>query len=257
MLKSRRLVILILLIIFISGCSSLATKKDAIFQVSTIDALMKGLYDGNFSYGYLKEHGDFGIGTLEHLDGEMIGLDNKFYQIKADGIAYIVEDSTKTPFTVVKFFKVDKKVSLNKETDFAQLQKYIDSLIPSQNIFYAIKIEGKFPYIKARSVPGQQKPYPVLSEVVKTQSIFEFKDVEGILVGFRFPAYAGGVNVSGYHFHFITKDRKAGGHLLECKLTKADIEIDESLELFLELPKDKDFFKADLTKESLAKGATE
>jgi len=63
-------------------------RDDALTQVSTIDAVLNGLYDGVVAYGDLKECGDFGIGTFEGLDGEMIALDGDFYQIKADGAAY-------------------------------------------------------------------------------------------------------------------------------------------------------------------------
>lgn len=49
-----------------------------IFQLSTINALLEGVFDGNMSYGQLKQHGDFGIGTFNGLDGEMIAFDAAF-----------------------------------------------------------------------------------------------------------------------------------------------------------------------------------
>ncbi|MEJ7871039.1 MAG: acetolactate decarboxylase, partial [Rubrobacteraceae bacterium] len=93
-----------------------------------------------------------------------------------------------------------------------------------------------FSYVRTRSVPRQRKPYPPLAEAVRDQPTFEFRDVRGSLVGFRFPDYVQGLNVSGYHFHFITGERDAGGHLLECGITHGEIQIDHESDLNLELP---------------------
>jgi acetolactate decarboxylase len=142
-----------------------------VFQSSTINALLKGIYDGDVTFGELKRNGDFGLGTINGLDGEMIGLAGTFYQIKADGVAYPVEDSVKTPFSVVSFFAPDDTLELDTADSYTQLKRHIDGLLPSQNIFYAIRIDGNFKYIKTRSVPGQQKPYPPLVEVVKEHSL--------------------------------------------------------------------------------------
>jgi len=229
----------LLIIVFafsIGSCRDSQPKGDILFQISTIDALLNGAYDGEMTFGELKRHGTFGLGTFDGLDGEMIGLEGKFYQIKADGIAYPVTDSMKTPFAVVTSFETDKTTSLENGTDYEQLKVYLDELIPNRNIFYAIKIKGTFKYIKARSVPRQNKLYPPLVEVVKDQTIFEFHNVSGTIVGFRCPDFIKGVNVPGYHFHFITDKRKAGGHLLACQLQKVTIAIDYTPQFYMILP---------------------
>lgn len=231
----RYLLVVTSLVIAISGCSCLQENKDILFQTSTMNAIFKGVYDGEITYGKLKQHGDFGIGTFNGLDGELFALEGKFYRIKADGIAYPVDDSMKTPFAVVTFFEPDKSVLLDKASDYKQLQQYLDNLLPTKDIFYAIKIEGTFKYIKARNIPMQNKPYPQFSEVVKSQLIFEFHDVEGTMVGFWCPAYLEEINVPGYHLHFITKDKKTGGHLLECQVQDVKIEIDYTPEFHVAL----------------------
>ena len=190
-------------------------------------------------YKELENHGDFGLGTFDGLDGEMIALEGRFYQIKADGKAYPVDGSMETPFAVVTFFEPDKAVSSNKISDYEQLKQHVDSMLPDRDIFYAIKIEGVFEYIKARSVPAQSKPYPPLDEALKGQTIFEFHDVAGTLVGFWCPAYVDEINVPGYHFHFITADRKAGGHLLDCQIQSAQTEIDYTSEFYMVLTESK------------------
>ena len=244
----RYLLVSVFLVIAMTGCLHCQKNKDVLFQISTIGALLEGVYDGETTYGKLKRHGDFGIGTFNDLDGEMIGLEGKFYQIKTDGIAYLVDDSMKTPFATVTFFESDKSALLNNVENYGQLKQYLDKLLPTKNIFYAIKIEGVFKYVKTRSVPGQNKPYPLLVEVVKTQSIFEFHNVKGTIAGFWCPCYVEGVNVPGYHLHFITEDRKAGGHLLECHLQNARVEIDYTSEFYMALLKSDEFYKTDLTR---------
>ena len=242
----------IFLIVVVCGCSHLQKNDDVLFQTSTINALLEGVYDGEITFRELGQHGDFGIGTFNGLDGEMIGLDGSFYQVKADGVAYPVDDSMKTPFAVVTFFESDRSVLLDKTVDYKQLEQYLDSLLPTKSIFYAIRITGTFEYIKTRSVPGQKKPYPRLVEVVKNQPTFEFSDVKGIMVGFRCPVYVEGINVPGYHIHFITSDRKSGGHLLECRMEDVKIEIDDTSRFYMVLPESGEFHEVDLTEDKQA-----
>jgi len=78
--------------------------QDVLFQTSTFDALDKGVAEGEVTIKNLKQHGDFGIGTFNAVDGEMVVLDGNCYQIKMDGVAYPVDDSMKTPFSFVTSF---------------------------------------------------------------------------------------------------------------------------------------------------------
>ncbi|MCJ7720332.1 MAG: acetolactate decarboxylase [Candidatus Hadarchaeum sp.] len=188
------------------------------------------------TFGELKRYGDFGIGTFDGLDGEMIGMEGRLYQIKADGIAYPVPDSMTTPFSVVTMFEADKTLIIQAGMDYEGLQRTLDGLIPDKSIFYAVKITGTFHYVKARSVPRQKEPYPPLVEAVKGQTIFDFHDIKGTIVGFRCPDSVKGVNVPGYHFHFITADKKAGGHLLACQLQEGTIAVDFTSEFHLVSP---------------------
>src|SRR4028118_424870 len=82
-----------------------ARPHHTLFQTSTIDALLHGEYDGDVDFEELGGRGDFGLGTLEALDGEMVALDGGFYQVKADGRAYEIEPRARTPFAVVTFFE--------------------------------------------------------------------------------------------------------------------------------------------------------
>jgi acetolactate decarboxylase len=235
-MKIIKYFLLVLLIFSPWACIDSLRENDTLFQISTINALMNGAYKGEMTFGDLKRYGDLGIGTFDGLDGEMIGLEGKFYQIKADGVAYPVPDSMTTPFAVVTPFEADKTVPMQDGMDYEGLQRYLDELIPDNSIFYAVKLEGTFKYIKTRSVPRQKEPYPPLIEVVKEQIIFEFHDIKGTIVGFRCPDSLKGINVPGYHLHFITADKKAGGHLLACQLQDGTIAIDFTSQFHLVLP---------------------
>jgi len=244
----RQYLVLIAAGLFLLAALSLKAeeKRDGLFQTSTIGALMAGDYDGVMSFGELGGNGDFGLGTFNELDGEMIALDGIFYQVKSDGKAVIVPDSAKTPFATVTFFEQDRTATLNKRIDCKKLEEYLESMFPTGNIFYAIKIDGSFGSVKTRSVPKQKKPYPPLTDAVKEESIFELKNVNGTLVGFWTPDYAAGISPAGFHFHFITDSKEAGGHVLDCTVNKVKIELDELRDLQLSLPDTKGFYNADL-----------
>ena len=205
-----------------------------LFQASTIDALLQGNYEGDVSFAELAARGDFGLGTLNALDGEMVALDGRFYQVKADGRAYAVDGRARTPFAVVTVFEPDLSRTLSERMDFGDLREYLDGIFGDLEACCAVRVDADFEYVKTRSVPRQRKPYLPLVEVVEDQPTFHLRDVPGTLVGF--PCYARGMNVAGYHFHFITADRTAGGHVLECRLAGGELRVDHEADLHLELP---------------------
>lgn len=251
-MKNKSLVLCFTLILIISTLCCLnqnknnnLENKDILYQYSTIEALLEGIYDGDMTFGELKNHGNYGLGTINSLDGEMIQVNGKFYQVKVDGIAYQIEDNEKTPFAIVTFFDVDKSIKINETLDYNQFTKYIDNNIPTHNVFYLILVEGNFDYIKTRSVPKQEKPYPPLVNAIEDQRFFEFNNVKGTLVGFRIPQYVGDMNVPEYHFHFLTKDKKAGGHVLELKINNQEVHIDYTHDFFMTAPDNEDFYNLD------------
>lgn len=220
--------------------------RDIVFQTAPFQSLSRGVYDGRFSFAALKEHGDFGLGTFNGLDGEMICVDNAFYQIRPDGKARPVADGALTPFAMVTFFDEDQRLEAVSSASLAELSRLIDRRRPTQNLFYALRIEGLFDYVKVRSVPAQKKPYRPLAAAVKEQSVFEYKNIAGTLVGFWAPALADKVSIPGYHFHFISAARDAGGHVLDLRFKALNIQLDRCLGLMLNTPEDGDYFSADL-----------
>jgi acetolactate decarboxylase len=224
-----------------------AQENDVLMQVSTIDALLSGIYDGEMTIGELRTHGDVGLGTFNALDGEMVAVDGGFYQIKSDGTVTKVEDSFKTPFAAVTFFEADNEFNLEAETDFDAFRQRMDREIPTPNRFYAVRLEGIFESVKTRSVSRQERPYRPLVEVVAEQAEFGFKNVRGVMVGFRCPSFVKGLNVPGYHLHFLTKDGKAGGHVLDFHTSRARVAIDSTADFLMMLPQDTAFSAADFS----------
>ena len=210
------------------SCRGQKPAPEIIFQVSTLDALMKGQFDGTTTFGRLKNLGDFGLGTFDKLDGEMICLNGQFYQVKTDGKAYEVKPSMKTPFADVTTFEADQILPLKELLNYQQVQTYLDEQLLDKDGYYAIKIEGLFRYLRTRSVHAQEKPYPTLTEAIANQVVFEYEQIQGTMVGFRNPEALQGTSTTGYHFHFISTDKSKGGHVLDCVMDDVQIAIDRS-----------------------------
>ncbi|KNZ40365.1 acetolactate decarboxylase [Acetobacterium bakii] len=227
--KIKLTVLSVVCLCVLSGCANTSGKelsRDTLYQVSTISSLLAGNYDGFQSFGELKEHGDVGIGTFNALDGELVMIDNTVYKVKSTGAVEEASDTDTTPFAAVTYFDDDATQELTAAANLAVLEQELDKLIQNKDLFYIFKVDGTFKTIKTRSVPIQEKPYPVLSEAVKEQSVFDYTNITGTLVGLWCPEYIGGVNVPGYHLHFISEDRTKGGHLLDVSFDQAQVSAD-------------------------------
>jgi acetolactate decarboxylase len=208
-----------------------------LFQASTIGGLLEGAYDGDLTFAELAEHGNLGLGTLNGLDGEMIALDGRFYRADVDGAVSEVEEEVRTPFAVVTRFDPAIEADIEGPLDHEALLASLDELIPLGAASCAIRIDGRFELVRARSVPRQHPPYRPLTEVVAEQHVFELAEVDGTMLGFRFPAYVEGIEVSGYHLHFISEDRSRGGHVLGSRSAGAlRVRLDPTSDLHVELP---------------------
>lgn len=208
-----------------------------LFQASTIGALLEGAYDGDLSFAELAEHGDLGLGTLNGLDGEMIALDGRFYRADVEGAVSEVGGDALTPFAVIASFSPAVEVEIGGPLDHEALLEELDELVPADAASCAIRLDGRFELVRARSVPRQSPPYRPLTEVVAEQNVFGLADVEGTMLGFRFPTWVEGIEVAGWHLHFISADRKRGGHVLGSRSAgPLRARLDPSGELRVELP---------------------
>jgi acetolactate decarboxylase len=206
------------------------------FQVGTLDSLMKGRFDGDISIGEVLKHGNLGIGTIQHLGGELIIVDGEAFVGRADGSLDSVAHQTKTPFAVVCQFAPTAIMEV-ENIGFLDLCAAMNHEVIANSPMLAFRIDGLFHDVVLRSVPEQSPPYPLLSTVVDYQTSWTLDGVEGTVVGFRFPDQSAGVEVPGFHMHFIAADRSTGGHVASLTLRKGSVSLDGGSELHVELPK--------------------
>ena len=130
-----------------------------VYQTSTMGALLDGVYDGDVTIRELLRHGDFGLGTFNGLDGEMLVLDGVCYQLRGDGSARVADPDQHTPFAVVTWFDADRTFEVSSPVDRAELKARIDESLPSTNLIVAVRVTGDFSTIRTRTVTEQHRPY--------------------------------------------------------------------------------------------------
>ena len=229
-----------------------AGHDDEVYQFSTISALLEGVYDGDVTIAELLRHGDFGLGTFNHLDGEMVILDGICYRLRADGTASRAAPTDRSPFAAVTRFHSDFEIAVETRTDRAQVTAAIDRQIQSANLIYAIRITGHFAELHTRTVMAQKPPYPPLTQATEEQAETVFTDVSGTVVGFRTPDFEQGISVAGYHLHFLNGDRTGGGHVLDFSLQRGTVAVSGASQLHLSLPTSGAFLGARLSGDDLA-----
>jgi acetolactate decarboxylase len=225
--------------------SALGLEHHSLFQVSTSGALVKGVYQGCMTVGDLKRHGDFGLGTYDGLDGELIMLEGHCYQAGAEGVIREAEDPWFVPFATITRFATDRSAEISDITSFESLKKQLDDLRPSENIFVGFRISGIFDQIDLRAA-CKAKPGEDLVAATSHQSEFSFNNVTGTLVGFWTPTYAKTLNVAGYHLHFVTSDLTKGGHVLDVKTKQLSADLHFETDFHIAIPETKSFLEADL-----------
>lgn len=221
--------------------------KKILTQVGTLNSLMMGDYYAAETVDELLKNGDIGIGTYEGLDGEAIILNGVAYDSRADGKTYVMDKNDKLPFaTVTKFDNnvTEYKVSFK---DIEQLKDELEKKLPSKNFFYMIKLEGLFK-VRIRSCYKQSEPYEPLYKVACDQREYDFEE-EGYVIGVYCPNYVQGMNLPGWHIHFLSKNLKHGGHILKLAGNNISYKINDIDEWNVILPHTKGFETWDLTED--------
>jgi acetolactate decarboxylase len=224
---------------------------ETLYQVSTSTALVEGVFDGSATVGDLKEHGDFGIGTFDNLDGELVAVDGNYYQVRGHGEVRIPDDLVEVPFAVVTRFKTEREVTLARIGSFDDLAARLDQQRQTDNLFYAVRLDGLFTRMKTRSVfPAAAGE--TLVEAAADQAEFALANVEGTAVGFWTPDYARAVGVPGWHIHFLTADRSAGGHVLDCEAGSLRARLQDLADVRIAMPDTAAFLAAKLDRDPSA-----
>ncbi|MBQ3388132.1 MAG: acetolactate decarboxylase [Thermoguttaceae bacterium] len=211
----------ILLLGFLAPAPSVRAISPAdpkVVQISTVGALLAGEYDGVVSVRQLLGFGNFGIGTVNAIDGELIVFRGVPFVAKADGSVRIAPNNETVPFAAVVNLDWEKVkwTVFDKPVGRAGFTAAVDAIATNPNYFYAIYFEGKFSGVEARSERGQTKPYRPLAETMKTAEVrYSIGGGEGVMFGFRSPEFVSGLNVPGDHLHFLTYDHTKGGHVTD------------------------------------------
>ncbi|MDO4908253.1 MAG: acetolactate decarboxylase [Corynebacterium sp.] len=229
----------------------LPIERHSIFQNSLMTALLDGIYDGEMTIGELLGHGNFGLGTFDALDGEMVILDGVCYQLFGDGTARIADLTQHSPYAVVTNFVPRIIGEAPRGVARKDLSPFVASLMPSENYMYALRIKGLFRKITMRTVTKQSKPYRPMMQATGDDAEVVLENVYGTLAGFRTPVYEKGISVPGCHVHFINDERTTGGHVLDFVLDEGTVELCPGTDLNLRLPLTHDFSTASLDPEDL------
>jgi acetolactate decarboxylase len=211
-------------------------RRHELFQTSTVQALLGGAFDGDVTLDEVLEHGDLGLGTLNGLDGELIVLDGEAWKANLDCTLARPPGSSLTPYAVVTEFAPGEPLELAGPLAGADLERWLLEQGRIADRPDAIRIDGRFESVHVRSVPKQQPPYPSLAEAISHQHVTELRGVSGTMVGFRFPDPLDGIELTGFHLHFVTDDRAQGGHVLSSVALEGTVLIDEASDLHVELP---------------------
>jgi acetolactate decarboxylase len=219
-----------------------------LFQVSTSGALVEGISQGIVTVGELKRHGDLGLGTFADLDGEMVVVDGRFWRVPGTGAVREAADSDLAPFAVVTSFRPERSIVLTAVASFDGLLEQLDRLRTSNNLFFAVRIDGRFSYVHTRAVCKMKAGIGLVDAAAK-QAEFDFHAIVGTMVGFWTPEYAKRVNIAGWHLHFLTEDRLGGGHLLDIAGSELEAQIQHLDDFRMAIPESPEFLKADLTQD--------
>lgn len=236
------------------AASSFAARaaEPALYAYSTIDALLAGAYDGDLTVKQLATKGDFGLGTYNRLNGEMVLLGGTFWHVKADGTVSKADPNERVPLAYVVPFQPTTTLVVESTQSLAELEALIDARLTNKNVFYAVKVSGDYANVATRAIAPQVRPYRPLAEVSKEQVVFKRAEVAGTLVGIRSPAFSKGISVAGWHWHFISDAKEFGGHVLAGSLIKGVVTVTTARQFNVELPATDDFAKADQAKDRAA-----
>jgi acetolactate decarboxylase len=165
----------------------------------------------------------------------MVIVDGHFFQVLSDGFVREAGNDLLIPFAVITAFAPGPAVILDQYPSLSHLTARLDDLRNSDNILFALRVDGTFDYVHTRAMCRTRKGVPLV-QAAAVQPEFEFHHISGTLVGFWTPEYARTLNVPGYHLHFISADRACGGHLLECRGENLRLQVQSEGEYRVALP---------------------
>ncbi|KAG8457427.1 hypothetical protein KFE25_011282 [Diacronema lutheri] len=242
-----------------------ARPRHTLFQVGTEGALVRGVSTGCMRVEDLLRHGDFGLGTFDHLDGDGVLLDGVCWRAEADGTVARASPRALTPFWVVTHFRPERMVELRNVRDLPDLVSRLDQARTSPNLFAAARVRGRFSSIcwhapgKARGgeacegaaredAPAETPAEPPEgAEAPPREARLLKEDVDGSLVAFHTPSWAESFSARGWQFHFLSDDRVLAGRVHAVTSAELRVELHDLNDVHVALPETAEFARADLT----------
>ena len=219
--------------------------QNKMYQVSTLQALALGYSRAVITAGELLKEGDTGLGTFEDVNGEMIVMDGHCYRADQDGYVTVVDPEIGVPFAAVSKLYGEQQFPLKNISDITSVQTELTRKIEERfglNSMHVARIDGEFEWIDARSEAPYRSQHISLKEILsQTQKSFLFKNIRGSLVGVYFPDYMDGINMPGWHLHFLSEDRSRGGHVFDLSIRKGAAKVDKISSIVINLPKEAAF----------------
>ena len=219
--------------------------ENKMYQVSTLQALALGYSRAVITVEELLKEGDTGLGTFEDVNGEMIVMDGHCYRADMDGNISVVDSDVGVPFAAVARLYGEQQFSLGSISDIEPLRKELTVKIEERfglNSMHIVKIDGHFDKVDARSEAPYRSHHITLKEMLeKNQKAFIFEDIPGSLVGVYFPDYMDGINMPGWHLHFLSEDRSKGGHVFDVCLRDGLAKIDKISDMYIKIPREAAF----------------
>ncbi|MFC9919604.1 acetolactate decarboxylase [Agromyces binzhouensis] len=218
----------------------------AVTQFAVLDALLAGAYESGLLVGEACAVGDFGLGCVEQLGGEVVILDAAAIECTLDGPPAVMRSDETLPFAIVCRFP-DVPASEVHDRDMAGFAASVDEALTSRNLFHAVRFDGVLSEVRVRVTPRQRHPLPPLAEVTEQQVETVARGIRGTLVGFWTPAIYQGIAVAGLHLHFLSDDRRLGGHVLDLAVEAGELRVAAFARFDLHLPTDELFLRTELT----------
>ena len=216
--------------------------ENKMYQVSTLQALALGYSRSVINVGKLLQEGDTGLGTFEDVNGEMIVMDGHCYRADQGGCVTVVAPATGVPFAAVAKLYGEQQFTLNDIPDISFIRTELTKKIEERfglNSMHIVRIDGEFIKVDARSEAPYRSHHITLKEVLsKTQEAFIFENIRGSLVGVYFPDYMDGINMPGWHLHFLSEDKSKGGHVFDVSMRAGTVKVDKITNIYINLPKE-------------------
>lgn len=221
-------------------------RPGSVTQFAVLDALMSGVYSSGIPVSDLRRWGDTGIGCCEGLGGEVLLVDGEAFECTVDAAPRRMTDDETLPFVdVCRFGETPGEPVAGVDLD--GLTRAVEGRLVSRNLFHAVRIDGVVGRIRTRVTARQEPPFRPLAEVAAEQVETESVSRAGVIVGFWMPRIYQGISVAGLHLHFLSADRRVGGHVLDVQVDEAVLRVAAFAEFSLHLPLDGNFLATELS----------